>query len=109
MGFQIATTTATDTSYASAYYKIRDVHYDLSKKRCTFSLEAYKDKTARDDGKAQIRGVPTPMRFSVTGDDFDTYFGDTVLDDDGKNLWKQCYEYARAQAAYSGATDVDPD
>lgn len=109
MGFELATTTSTDTSYASAYYKVRDVHYDLTNKRCTFSLVAFKDKAARDADKAKIKGVPTAMRYTVTGDDFDTYFGDDVLDDADKNIWKQCYAYARAQEAYAGASDVDPD
>ena len=109
MGFKIGITTATDTEYTDAYFKIQEVHYNLGAKRCDFRLDVYKDKDARDASKAKLKGVPTTTRFNVTGDDFDTYFADTVLDDADKNLMKQCYAYAKAQEDYTSATDIDPD
>ena len=109
MGFKLGITTSTDTEYTDAYFKIQEVHYNLAGKRCDFRLLVYKDKAAKDAGKAMLKGVPTITNFHVRGDDFDTYFADSVLDGDGKNLMKQCYAYARAQDAYTDATDVDPD
>ena len=111
MGFKTGITTADGTEYTDAYFKIQNVScYDLANRRCEFKLSVYKDKTARDAGKSKLKGgMPTITRYVVTGDDFDAYFADSILDDADKNITKQCYAYAKAQDDYSSVTDIDPD
>jgi len=110
MGFQQSTTTRSDITCASAYFKVARIEmYDLSNRRCSFKLEAWKDKTARDAAKEKLKGITTSLTFHVEGDDFDTYFGDDVLSADGVSILQKCYDYARAHADYTNATDVDPD
>lgn len=109
MGFKIGITIADGTEHEDAYFKVRDVAFDLTRKRCEFQLSVYKDKTARDADKAKVKGVPTTTHFIVGGDDFDTYFAESVLATEDKTLIKQCYAYAKAQEDYDSAEDIDPD
>ena len=113
MGFQQSTAMPNGITCSDAYFKVARIEmYDLARKRCLFKLEAWKDKAARDATEPamdNIRGVTTALKFDVRGDDFDTYFGDDVLSADGVSILQKCYEYARAHADYTNATDVDPD
>lgn len=109
MGFKKGLTTADGTEYKNAYFKIHEVHYDLAARRCEFRLLVYKDKDARDSGKAKLKGVPGITNFSIREEDFDTYFADSVLKEAGKSLMTQCYAYLKKHKDYESATDVDPD
>jgi len=113
MGFEQSMTTSSGLTCADAYFKVGRVEdYDAVGRRCSFKLEAWKDKAARDATdpvQKKLRDVPTTLRFFVTGEDFDTYFGDDVLAGNGVSLLSQCYGYARAHADYTDATDLDPD
>ena len=89
----------------NAYIKISEIEYSNHSAIDSFaiiSVNIYKDKDARDANLPEvIKG-----EYKVTGDAFTTYLGLNVLNQEGKNLISQGYEYLKTLAYYQGATDV---
>lgn len=110
MGLRMAITTKDGSEYAEAYFKISGFRdYDITRRKCDFSLDVYKDKAARDEHRTRLHGLMVRSSFQVIGSDFDTWFSDAVLKESGNSLWKQAYLYAKSLSEYSSASDVDPD
>ena len=67
------------------------------------------DARSKSDVSLQKTALLTHS-YSVTGTDFNTFFADTVLDDEDKNIVKQSYAYLKTQGSpidfASSTTDV---
>ena len=67
------------------------------------------DARSKSDVSLQKTALLTHS-YSVTGTDFNTFFADTVLDDEDKNIVKQSYAYLKASGSpidfTSSTTDV---
>jgi len=109
MAFKKSITTADGVTHADAYFKVQAPRIDHTAKIVKFGLMAWHDQAARNDGKASLEGVPTVQNFRVAGSVYDTWFSESVLKADGKSAISQAYLYARAQADYTDALDIDPD
>jgi hypothetical protein len=66
------------------------------------SVSIYATEQTRIDGKRRV----DRKRYLVDGADYTTYFGFASLDVLDQNTVERGYEYVKAQAEYTGATDV---
>lgn len=62
----------------------------------------YKDSTAYNDGKTEV----ITLTHSCAGDDYTTYFAESVLDEAFKNPLTQGYAYLQTLPFYGGAVII---
>jgi len=62
----------------------------------------YKDSTAYNDGKTEVISIT----HQCTGDNFTTYFSESVLDEAFKNPLTQGYSFLQSLPFYGGAVIV---
>lgn len=74
---------------SEAYANIKQVNGNAARKDQRFTLEIYSSQTARENDKRPIDSVS----YSVSGDDWDTYFSVDAINPEGKNQYEQAYQY----------------
>lgn len=62
----------------------------------------YFNQTVKDAERPEV----TTFIHRAIGTVYDTYFAETVLDDAGKTLFTQAYEYLKSLSQYSGFQDI---
>jgi len=102
MALQLSYEAPTGVTHATAYHRITGIRMDRTNQRVLIQVEIYKDKQARDDGKAPVGGDSQ----SVRDTDFTTYFDDEVLDVVDQNPTERAYVYLKTLDSYTGAADV---
>lgn len=108
MALQVSYTDDYGATHSQAYIQVQSmlvfpiaVHMDIA----IFHNSAARSKS---DDTAQ-KSVILHLNFQVSGNDFNTYFADGVLDDSGKSPYKQAYAYLKTQSEpidLRSATDV---
>lgn len=83
-------------TWSDAYGVVEDIILDSKAKRATFNLKIYYDSTAQSNNKAY-----QAKQFEIEGDDYDTYFAESVLDDADKTPFSQAEAYVLAQDNFS--------
>ena len=79
-----------DGIISSAYTVIKRVlDLNFSSKVCMFEADTYYSKEARDAGK---KVIDTKV-YTISDDEFDTYFSDQVTKEPGTNILTQLYTY----------------
>jgi len=87
----------------SAFMKISKIIFSLSDiNRVDITLDIYYDSTSYSNGKPEV----TSIIHSCSGEDFDTYFGTTVLNQVNKNYLDQGYLWLLTLDLYSDAIQV---
>ena len=86
-------------SLPKAYYRLQNLQTNRTSVEINFNI--YCDKQSYDDGKPRIDRV----FFTLTGEDFDTWFGIDVLDGD-TNPIKQAYLYLHSLEGFEEAKQV---
>ena len=97
MALQASYTDDYGATHADAYVQIQSlflfpsmIHMDVA----YFHNAAARSKADETAQKAVINH----FQFQISGSDFNTYFADGVLDDDGKSPYKQAYAYLKTQS-----------
>ena len=58
------------------------------------------------NAKTTFKPEVTTFIHRATGTTYDTYFADSVLDDAGKTIFSQAYEYLKSITQYNGFLDI---
>ena len=85
-----------------AYIQIIKVCVDSSNNHIEFCISVFKDYNARINNKPEV----TSLRLECRGNDYLTYFSDSVLKEIDKSLLSQSYEYLKTQSYFLGAANV---
>lgn len=102
MGLQKNITLDTGINLPESYMKISSVNY-INGYHTVISVNIYKDKTARLDGKPEI------VKFKhscVEIEEFNTYFSLDVLNQVDVNILSQSYIWLKTLPFYTDAIDV---
>jgi len=77
--------------HSYVYGVIDTISFEKRRKRYAFIfLDIYKDEVSSNDNN--IKPI-AKYSFNVSGEVYFTYFAKTVLNELGKNIWKQGYNY----------------
>jgi len=97
-------------THTAAYVRIVNILLQCGD-AIVMQVRAYHNEVARSKG--DVDSMKTPFlvfEVSAAGTDFTTYFADTVLDDENKNITKQGYAFLKTQVLpidlTSSTTDV---
>ncbi len=105
MSLKKSITTAEGTVHPNAYLKLVKTKFDYDRQRVALYLQCWHDQAAKEAGKAELMGVPERLNQSVRGAaEYEQYFALAVLEVEGVNERKQCYEYIKTKIA--DTTDV---
>ena len=105
MSLKKSITTRDGIEHPNAYFKLVRDRFDYVNKRVSMSLSCWHDQAAKEAGKATLSKVPEKRTFSITDAAvYDQYFALAVLEVEGVNERKKCYEYLKTQI--TGTEDV---
>jgi hypothetical protein len=91
MALQITITDEADVTHTDSYHFITSITLRRRIDHAAIKVSAYKSQAAKNSGK---RAIATHL-VTVTGADYDTYYGPAALNPLGKNVYKQSYEYLK--------------
>jgi hypothetical protein len=86
----------------NAYFKITAINIIWEKKLVNITIKCYK---TREDSVSNISEVKSSL-FSLAGDDVETWFGDTAMQEAGANIRSKAYEWLKTQDFFETALDV---
>lgn len=89
-------------TYSDAYAVVDQNNGNKKRKQQHFTLETYKDQQARQDDKQPVKA----QSYTVTGDEYDTYFAPSVIAADG-DQYSQAYQYVKDLEENTG-TEEEP-
>jgi len=89
----------TGATYTESYWVPR-VELDKVQRVARLTVQAWVDEDARNNGKSPF----TAQRYTVTGDEFNTFFSVEALETE--NVLKQAYLYLDTTEMFKGAADV---
>jgi hypothetical protein len=102
MALQISHEAPTGVTHASAYHRITRMNNNRYTSKMRITVSIYANAQARTDAKKRVNR----KNYLIETTEYTTYFGNTALDVLNQNTVERCYEYLKAQAEYTGATDV---
>jgi hypothetical protein len=87
------------------YHHVRLCNINQHKSKAYIAVHSFVDEAARTDS---IQNDHKAFRYTVTDEDFDTYFADSNLEPEGITPVTQAYEYLKAEHTdeWGDATDV---
>jgi hypothetical protein len=89
-----------------AYIKISSIEYNNADTLSVrLSVDIFKDQDSRNSKKPEV----VKYDYTISGDNFTTYFSLNVLSQDGKNILQQGYEYLKSIDFYKDAIDITDD
>jgi hypothetical protein len=86
----------------AAYYRVTKTEISSEFNQVYFFVWVYKDEQARTDGKSLIQEIA----YAIYSGQFERYFGTAVLNEEGNNPMKSCYEYLKTLPEFAEAIDV---
>lgn len=93
-----------DEVLENAYLKVSDFfEVNAAMKTIFFGFKVFYSVEDRD-GDSPARPIYEDNVF-VSGDDYDTFFAESVLKQDGNSLKTQAYSYLKSTEKYAGAED----
>lgn len=111
-GFTRSIETESGQTLPAAYYKVGHIQLsnEIVPKRVVFNMNVYVSKAAFDALKRPIQDAGLDTSYLVQGADFDTWFKDSVLLEEGKSLLSQAYLYAKDKINDPNIVDIeDPE
>lgn len=96
-----------DIEYSGAYVNIRSYVIDKFGKRLTVNFAAYKSEDEFLAGKEPLILDRPTLFYRVVGDEYQTYFSDSVLLEAGVSIEKQIYTYLRTEHTETFSEFID--
>lgn len=102
MPLQMSLTLDTEITLAAAYIVVIYINENYNASEVIVGAGIYKNVTAYNNAAPEVLVV----EHICEGDDFTTYFAESVLDDAGKTLLTQAEAWLMTLSSYTGATIV---
>lgn len=112
-GFTRSITTESGVELEAAYYHIGRIMlaHESQPKRLVFHLNMYASKAAYDANprKRPLNERSDENAYMVQGEEFDTWFADSVVKQEGKSLVSQAYLYAKDKMNDPNIVDIEDE
>jgi len=102
MALELSHEAPTGITHASAYHRITRMNNNRYAEEMRITVSIYATEQTRIDGKRRV----DRKRYLIETTDYTTYFSSATLDVVDQNPVERAYEFLKAQAEYTGASNV---
>ena len=102
MALELSHEAPTGVTHANAYHRITSMNNNRYAETMRITVSIYATEQTRIDGKRRV----DRKRYLIETPDYTTYFSNATLDVTDQNPVERAYEFLKAQAEYTGASNV---